>query len=75
MLASLYEFRRGHDPKVREMSFSQFIREPTFDRQAASCDKVTYWAHHVESRLNKPKTGQLLVLYYEQWIGDYRATI
>lgn len=75
VLASLYEFRRGHDPKVREMSFSQFIREPTFDRQAGSCDKVTYWAHHVESWLNKPQTGQLLVLHFEQWINDYRATI
>lgn len=75
VLASLYEFRRGHDPQVGEMSFSQFIREPSFDRKAGTFDKVTYWAHHVESWLNAPGADQMLVLRFEQWVNDYRATI
>ena len=75
VLASLYEFRRGHDPLVREMSFSQFIREPSFDRKAGTFDKVTYWAHHVQSWLNAPRADQTLVLRFEQWVNDYRATI
>ena len=75
VLASLYELRRGHDALVREMSFSQFIREPSFDRQAGTFDKVTYWAHHVESWLNAPGADQRLVIQFEQWLNDYRATI
>ncbi len=75
VLASLYEFRRGHDPLAAEMSFSQFIREPSFDRQAGTFDKVTYWAHHVQSWLNSPRSDQMLVLRFEQWVNEYRATI
>jgi len=75
VLASLYEFRRGHDPSVAEMSFGQFIREPSFDRQAGTFDKVTYWAHHVRSWLNSARSDQMLVLHFEQWVNDYRATI
>ncbi len=75
VLASLYEFRRGHDPAVGEMSFSQFIREPSFDRKAGTFDKVAYWAHHVQSWLNSTKADQMLVLRFEQWVNDYPATI
>jgi len=75
VLASLYEFRRGHDPTVGAMSFSQFIREPSFDRKAGAFDKVTYWAHHVQAWLNAPGADQMLVLRFEQWVNDYRATI
>jgi hypothetical protein len=57
------------------MSFSQFIREPSFDRKAGTFDKVTYWKHHVESWLNLPQADQMLVLRFEQWVNDYHSTI
>lgn len=75
VMASLYEFRRGHDPKAREMSFSQFIREPSFDKQAGEFDKVTYWAHHVESWLDSASADDMLIIRFEDWVEKYAQTI
>lgn len=75
VMASLYEFRRGHDPEVREMSFSQFIREPSFDKQAGDFDKVTYWAHHVEAWLDSPYADDILIVRFEDWVEKYAQTI
>ncbi|QEG22213.1 sulfotransferase domain-containing protein [Mariniblastus fucicola] len=75
VMASLYEFRRGHKKEVEEMSFSQFIREPSYVKYAGSMDKVTYWANHVESWLNSPLKEKILVVQFEDWMQDYAQTL
>lgn len=75
VLASLYEFRRGHDAEARAMDFGQFIRQPSFDTVAGDYDKVEYWAFHVRSWLNAFGADQMLVIHFEDWVNDYRGTL
>lgn len=75
VMASLYEFRRGHDERVKELSFSDFIREPSFDTQAGEFDKVTYWAHHVTTWLDSSHAKDMLTIRFEDWVNQYKQTI
>lgn len=74
VMASLYEFRKGHDPSVRSLSFSDFLREPTFDTVAGPMNKPAYWAHHVNSWLGS-NSNRPTVIRFEDWLQDYKSTL
>jgi hypothetical protein len=74
VLASLYEFRKGHDHSVRKMSFGQFLREPTFDKNVGDMNKAEYWAYHVTSWLESGSRCDA-VIRFEDWITEYKLTL
>ena len=75
VMASLYEFRKGHDPNLKNTSFSEFIREPTFDKNYPQLNKVEYWREHVLGWLDSPIRDRLKIVQYEQWIEQYKSTV
>ena len=75
VMASLYEFRRGHDESVQGVSFSDFIRQPSFDPNFQHLNRIQYWRAHVLGWLNSSYRDRLLVLQFRNWIDDYRGTL
>lgn len=75
VLVSLYEFRKSHDESVRQLSFAEFIRRPTFDPEHSESNKIQYWYNHVQQWLQSDYAREMLVVSYEDWILNYENTI
>lgn len=75
VMASLFEFRRRHDASARALSFSQFIRRPTFDPGKRQFNKMEYWADHVRGWLSSRWQSRMLLVRYEDWIDNYQSTL
>ena len=75
VLVSLYEFRKSHNEKFRQYSFSEFIRLPTFDPEHKDLNKVEYWCKHATDWLNSVFSRDLLIISFDDWITDYEQTL
>jgi hypothetical protein len=76
VLVSLYHYMRHYDPRIREASFSDFIRmESQFDVVPASehrMNRVEYWKFHVQGWLEHTASCGVS---YEDLHADYEDVI
>ena len=75
VMVSLYEFRRRHDPSIRDQTFSEFLRSGTFDPGKPKLNKMEYWADHVRGWEHSRWRERLLFIRFEDWINHYRKTL
>lgn len=76
VMTSLYYYLQDHHPdRMKETSFSTFLRAERFlydGRQPASRSHAAYWNFHVKQWLGRP---DVLHLSFEEMITDYEATL
>jgi hypothetical protein len=75
VLVSLYYYYHSFSKETRNLEFSQFLRminDADAQTYAGDLDRVSYWAFHVKSWLEK---SNVLALSFEDLLGDYRKTL
>lgn len=75
VLVSLYFYMQSYDPRIKKISFSEFIRmDNGFDHKtyAGVLSRTAYWKFHVESWIN---ARDVLLISFDDIVRQYDETI